>query len=526
MDDPRFLLLYGVLTLVGVASIRKALYDRQTSNIPVIGSTGFLSSYRDGLNFLVKAPELVQQGYDQYPDGVFRIARPYRWDYVVSGTKLVKEIANAPEDALSFHEGVGDLIQCILFRPSCCQLSKINQFLANITIGHELTENHHLLINVVRTTLTRNLHARFPDVGDEIIHAFEDVLQLTGSEWKTIHVLPTVMAIVSRVSNRLFVGLPLCRNREYLENNVKFAVNVIQSGQTINLFPPLLRPLVGWWVTSKNQNTDIAMGILGPMIEERLAKDDELGPNWPDRPNDFISWLLDSAEGSDRQVRTLVGRVLQVNMAAIHTSSMAFTHALYNLTTYPEHILPMREEAERMVRQDGWTKNALNNMHKIDSFLRETQRFNGVGPMLMLRRVVAKNGFRLSTGAVLPYGSFVCVAARATHSDPANYENPNNFDGFRFAREREAQAANADPDKDIFKRHMISTAPDHLPFGTGKHACPGRFFASTELKAMLAHVVMNYDVKAEVDGVRPQNKEFAGRVSPNPKGKVLFRKRQ
>ena len=43
---------------------------------------------------------------------------------------------------------------------------------------------------------------------------------------------------------------------------------------------------------------------------------------------------------------------------------------------------------------------------------------------------------------------------------------------------------------------------------------------------MLAHVVMNYAVRAEVDGVRPQNKEFAGRASPNPKGKVLFRKRQ
>lgn len=46
------------------------------------------------------------------------------------------------------------------------------------------------------------------------------------------------------------------------------------------------------------------------------------------------------------------------------------------------------------------------------------------------------------------------------------------FDGFRFAREREAQMANEDPNKDIFKRHMISTAPDHLAFGTGKHACP------------------------------------------------------
>ncbi|KAJ7660426.1 hypothetical protein B0H17DRAFT_832480, partial [Mycena rosella] len=59
-----------------------------------------------------------------------------------------------------------------------------------------------------------------------------------------------------------------------------------------------------------------------------------------------------------------------------------------------------------------------------------------------------------------------------------------------------------------FKRHMVSTGTDHLPFGTGKHACPGRFFAATELKAMLAHLVLNYDVKAEVEGVRPPDNTF------------------
>ena len=64
----------------------------------------------------------------------------------------------------------------------------------------------------------------------------------------------------------------------------------------------------------------------------------------------------------------------------VSDATQAFTHALYSLTTYPEHFLPMREEAERIVRQDGWTKNALNNMHKIDSFLRETQRINVISP--------------------------------------------------------------------------------------------------------------------------------------------------
>jgi hypothetical protein len=40
----------------------------------------------------------------------------------------------------------------------------------------------------------------------------------------------------------------------------------------------------------------------------------------------------------------------------------------------------MREEAERVVREEGWTKAALNSMVKIDSFLRESQRLNPTGP--------------------------------------------------------------------------------------------------------------------------------------------------
>jgi hypothetical protein len=36
----------------------------------------------------------------------------------------------------------------------------------------------------------------------------------------------------------------------------------------------------------------------------------------------------------------------------------------------------MREEAECVIAAQGWTKAALNDMHKIDSFLRESMRLN------------------------------------------------------------------------------------------------------------------------------------------------------
>ena len=40
---------------------------------------------------------------------------------------------------------------------------------------------------------------------------------------------------------------------------------------------------------------------------------------------------------------------------------------------------PLRAEIEPIVAADGWTKAAMGKMWKLDSFLRESQRYNGIG---------------------------------------------------------------------------------------------------------------------------------------------------
>ena len=54
---------------------------------------------------------------------------------------------------------------------------------------------------------------------------------------------------------------------------------------------------------------------------------------------------------------------------------------------------------------------------------------------------------------------------------------------------------------------------------------PGRFFAANELKAMMAYLVMNYDIELEEKGVRPPDLHFQTALVPNPKAKVKFRAR-
>ena len=54
---------------------------------------------------------------------------------------------------------------------------------------------------------------------------------------------------------------------------------------------------------------------------------------------------------------------------------------------------------------------------------------------------------------------------------------------------------------------------------------PGRFFAATELKLMMAHLVITYDLKLEKDGEMPQPTWFGADLLPS-ESNVLFRKRK
>jgi cytochrome P450 len=71
--------------------------------------------------------------------------------------------------------------------------------------------------------------------------------------------------------------------------------------------------------------------------------------------------------------------IFQVNFAAIHTSTQGMTQTLYHLAANPGYADVMREEVQSVVEAEGWTKAALQNMRKVDSFIKEVQRMDGLG---------------------------------------------------------------------------------------------------------------------------------------------------
>lgn len=128
---------------------------------------------------------------------------------------------------------------------------------------------------------------------------------------------------------------------------------------------------------------------------------------------------------------------------------------------------------------------------------------------------------RLSDGTVLPANTFITMATNSIARDLENYSDPDKFDGFRFYNKRKLSADDA-------KRHQfVSTGPDSLPFGHGKFACPGRFFAAAQIKVVLVNILLRYDVSfSDGQTSRPPNVFSGEGIGPDREQAIVFSERK
>lgn len=93
-----------------------------------------------------------------------------------------------------------------------------------------------------------------------------------------------MLNVISRTTNRLFVGLPICRNKDYLDHCVEFATSASRAGAMIDMFPAILKPIVAHFVINRDKAVNKVVAVVGPVFEERRRKLRELGDEWTDKP--------------------------------------------------------------------------------------------------------------------------------------------------------------------------------------------------------------------------------------------------
>jgi ent-kaurene oxidase len=97
--------------------------------------------------------------------------------------------------------------------------------------------------------------------------------------------------------------------------------------------------------------------------------------------------------------------------------------------------------------------------------------------------------------------------------------DPDQFDGFRFYRERQK------PGKTNLYQFAM-TDKNTMHFGHGRYSCPGRFFATHTIKILMSYFILNYDIKYPEGKSRPKNFCAHEYVFPDPKAHVLIRKKE
>ena len=190
-----------------------------------------------------------------------------------------------------------------------------------------------------------------------------------------------VSRLISHIAARHFVGYPLCRDEEWLSTAMDYSENAFQTIILIRIFPDWAKPLVAifapyaWKVSSALRK---AQRIIVPVINERRrAESKAYGDTSYQKPNDFLQWMMDEADEYDGQPHKLAHRLLILTLAAVHTTSMAATQVLFDLSARPEYIEPLYQEVSQVVKQDsGFKKTTLTKMRKLDSFMRESQRLS------------------------------------------------------------------------------------------------------------------------------------------------------
>ncbi|GLB16874.1 hypothetical protein AtubIFM61612_006729 [Aspergillus tubingensis] len=419
------------------------------------------------------------------------------------------------------------------------------EFHAHIRGFDPFNQDPALVKDVLRTKLTPKLGEMFTDDPSKLsdsryIHLpYNDVNNMSPPDWHDLQLKPNVASLISRLTSRVFLGEKLYRNPDWHRVTADYAVHTFMSALFLRMFPRCTRPYVAYilpFCRKIRNEIKEAEGIITPVVEERRSAKQEAirQGKEPEHYEDAMQWMEECAKG--RPYDPTLAQVA-LSLAAIHTTSDLLTQTIFYLAEREDVIKALRNEVIGVLQNDGWTKSTFNDLKLMDSVLKESQRLkpHSIGKLSPHHQLLhttenspnttttagmrrfAQEDVTLSDGTVLPKGT-ISVLTSESNWDPTIYPEPETFDAYRFLKLRETPGFET-------VAQAVTTSPQHLAFGLGKHACPGRFFAIALNKIILCHVLSEYDFKV-ADGWSPTVRKYGFIWQADPVAKVSVRRRK
>ncbi|KAF2735353.1 cytochrome P450 [Polyplosphaeria fusca] len=478
------------------------------SNKKSTAAVGYRSLWEPTLllrfRFITSSSNIIQDGYNRLKNSSFIIKR-LDSDLLVLSNKYLEELRLLPNSKLSNVH------------------AQVKNMLGDYSYSTFLLHNDQH-VRVLQNYLTPNLSTFLGRAREEMDYSFtQDIPR--PDRFTEVDIQKVLQTMIARISSRVFVGRVTCRNEEWLKLCLEFPLNLFATTFIMRMFPPLLHPILALLLPTRywlRRNLLDAERLLTPIIKDHQERGitQVLGQITTPEKADLLEWMV-ADSGPNADPKTLAQRILFLSLASIHSTSSAASNAIFDLCAHPEYIAPLREEIQTLLPDPKHcSKQDLNRLWKLDSFLKESQRFNP--PILLSPQRVALTDIQLSDGTRISKGTSIAFPSAALLMDPNLVENPETFDGFRAHRKRMELRPG-----EVFRHSMVTTDKDHLYFGHGKQACPGRFFAANEIKMILIWFLLEFDFRlpqnSQGEARRPKTFTIDEMCFADPRAKIEMR---
>ncbi|XXH06065.1 U3 small nucleolar RNA-associated protein [Hypoxylon texense] len=316
-----------------------------------------------------------------------------------------------------------------------------------------------------------------------------------------------------------FFGKDLAKDDQFMISALAYVEETLICAEIVRLLPNFIAPIVGGIMALRLKAHQVVFDTLLPVAQQRCQERDNklLGQEVPYHA-DCIQWIMEtSPKQNPWTAKRVVHELMAIWFGSVHALSTTITFAIHDLCLHPEYILPLREELLSGYQE---FENTSVGLPLLDSFIKESARLTPVESMSTRRSALVP--FTLSDGTRLQVNEWACTPVRAIMSDPRTYPAPLEFHGFRFASVEIVEKAGA-----YFQ--CLQAKPSKFTdldstfhvWGTGRMACPGRYYATAVIKVIMGQIIMNYNLKLANDDA-PRWFTWRSSILPRSNTMVVF----
>ncbi|KAI0381078.1 cytochrome P450 [Hypomontagnella monticulosa] len=461
-------------------------------------------------SYLLNAKEIIEAGYQRSSGKPFEVLSPDVRFTFISEAKHIKELDTAPGNVLSLYAAAKHLLQPV---------HTMNGFDWFVDRGVEGIG----FVRTVRTLLTNNMTKLLPDLKvlartrfEKLLHSHELV---NGNRHSPVY--PMVMKLVVLLNAASLFGSDIAKDEEFQEAALSYVEQTLINAEIVKLVPKFLSRPVGEFLARRLDSQKMFFSRLVPIAEQRIQDRDlrSLGHDIP-KQADCIQWIMETApRGQSWPAERIIQELMAIWFGSVHPLCNTIVFAIHDLCLHPEYAEPIRKELDAQYEAFEATGQGLP---LLDSFIKESARLTPV-ESLSTRRC-ALQPFTFSDGTKLAVGEWAVTPCGAIMRSEEHYPAASEFNGFRFVDpEILKQVDNAGSFSLAQPKPSKLTDVDNsfLMWGTGRMACPGRFYATAIMKVILGHIIMNYDCSL-VEPSAPRSFTWRTATVPKDEAMVVF----